>query len=67
MAKSTKAKLKSELGLHEVLHMSSFLVRAVDEELLGHAEIRKRRKLTALATKASNALASLYLAIANEK
>lgn len=50
-------------GLHEALHMSSFLARAVDEELLNHPEVRRVPELYALAEKASHTLATLYQAI----
>lgn len=50
-------------GLHEVLHMSNFLMDAVDEQLLQHAQIENNPEWKALAEQAHDALYNLYQAI----
>jgi hypothetical protein len=55
-----------QYGRHEVLHMSSFLMNAVDTELCEHAQIQRNKEWKALADKAFNALFDLYQAIGSE-
>lgn len=50
-------------GRHEVLHMSSFLLSAVDEQLLEHEQIQTNPQWKALAEKAHDALFALYQSI----
>jgi hypothetical protein len=54
---------EDDYGRHEVLHMSAFLAKAVDEELLEHEQIKANPEWKALAEKASDALGELYQAI----
>ena len=55
-----------EFGRHEVLHMTNFLARAVEEEILDHEQINSRPEWKALATTACDALNDLYQAIGVE-
>lgn len=55
-----------DYGRHEVLHMASFLMNAVDTELLEHAQLKAHPEWKALADKAFNALFDLYQAIGAE-
>ena len=50
-------------GRHEVLHMAAFLMRAIDQELIEHEQIRANPAWNALAEQASEALFALYQAI----
>jgi len=52
-----------DYNLHEVLHMTSFLARSVDEEILQHEAVEHRPELWLLAEKACDALHDLYQAI----
>lgn len=52
-----------EFGRHEILHMSSFLMRAVDMELLEHEQIKNNTQWKELAEKAHQALFDLYQSI----
>jgi len=52
-----------EFGRHEVLHMSSFLMGAVAEQLLEHEQIASNPEWKALANRAHDALFDLYQAI----
>jgi len=52
-----------EFGRHEVLHMSMFLQRAVDEELLNHAQVQANPEWKAMAETAFDALYRLYQAV----
>ncbi|HEY5329389.1 MAG TPA: hypothetical protein VIJ79_05865 [Acidobacteriaceae bacterium] len=55
-----------EFGRHEVRHMSYFLAGAVEEQLLDHEQVKSRPEWLALATKACEALNTLYQATAQE-
>ncbi len=55
-----------ECGRHEVLRMSLFLARAVEEEFMNHEQIKSRPDWAALACKACTALNDLYQAIGAE-
>lgn len=50
-------------GRHEALHMASFLMGAIDEQLLSHAQVQANPEWKALAETAFDALFSLYQAI----
>lgn len=50
-------------GCHEALHMTSFLIDSVDEELVEHPSIKANEEWTRLATVALDALNDLYQAI----
>ncbi len=52
-----------EFGRHEVLHMSMFLQRAVEEELIDHAQVQANPEWKALAETAFDALYKLYQAV----
>ena len=52
-----------EFGRHEVLHMSQFLARAIEEELLEHEQIASHPEWKALAEAACVALNDLYQTI----
>ena len=54
-------------GRHEVLHMSCFLMEAVDEQLLQHAQIENNPRWKALAEQAHDALFRLYQAIGTDE
>ncbi len=56
-----------EFGRHEVLHMSNFLVRAINDELVEHEQVKSRPAWLALAERAAEALATLYQAIGDER
>lgn len=47
-------------GCHEALHMTSFLIGAVDEELVEHPAITQNEEWLRLAIAAREALATLY-------
>lgn len=51
---------------HEALHMSAFLMRSVEIELLDHDAIRSRPEWRQLAERAHQALCDLYQAIGRE-
>lgn len=51
------------LHTHEVLHMTSFLMRSVDVELLEHSAIQGNDEWLALAKNAHQALFDLYQSI----
>ena len=51
------------LLIHEALHMTSFLMRCVDAELLEHPAIQENEEWSALAAKAHQALFDLYQSI----
>jgi hypothetical protein len=53
-----------EFGRHEVRHMSYFLARTVEEQLLEHEQVKSRPQWRALAKKACEALNKLYQATA---
>ncbi len=50
-------------GCHEALHMTSFLMQAVDTELVEHNAIASNEDWLALATAAFDKLFQLYMAI----
>ncbi len=49
--------------VHEVLHMSSFLMMSVENELMEHPAIQANEEWSALAAKAHQALFDLYQTI----
>ena len=49
--------------MHEVLHMTSFLMSSVDAELLEHPAIQSNDDWSALADRAHQALFDLYQSI----
>lgn len=51
------------LETHEALHMSAFLMRSVEIELLEHVAIRSRPEWRQLAERAHEALLDLYQSI----
>lgn len=53
-------------GCHEALHMASFLIDAVDEQLVGHPAIQANADWQKLATTALDALFELYQAIGKQ-
>ncbi|HBD12683.1 MAG TPA: hypothetical protein DCZ13_11085 [Porticoccaceae bacterium] len=59
----TPIKTTDPLLTHEVLHMTSFLMRSVDTELLEHPAIQKNEHWSTLAEKAHQALFDLYQSI----
>lgn len=50
-------------GRHEVLHMASFLSRAVASELCEHAQVQANPEWKALADSAAESLWALYQAV----
>jgi hypothetical protein len=52
-----------DFGRHEVLHMASFLSRAVAAELGEHAQVQANPEWTALADQAAESLWALYQAV----
>ena len=54
---------KDPFLVHEVLHMSSFLMQSVDHELMEHPAIQGNEEWSALAAKAHQALFDLYQTI----
>lgn len=52
-----------EHGRHEVLHMASFLSRAVASELCEHAQVQGNPEWKALADAAAESLWALYQAV----
>jgi hypothetical protein len=52
-----------DYGRHEVLHMASFLSRAVAAELGEHAQVQAKPEWKALADQAAEALWALYQAV----
>jgi hypothetical protein len=58
---------KDEYGLFEVLHISNFLLRGINHELLEHPLIKGQYEWSTLAHVASDALATLYHAIEHER
>jgi len=52
-----------DYGRHEVLHMASFLSRAVAAELAEHAQVQANPGWKALADQAAEALWALYQAV----
>lgn len=52
-----------DYGRHEVLHMASFLSRAVAAELGEHAQVQGNPEWKALADQAAEALWALYQAV----
>lgn len=50
-------------GCHEALHMTSFLIDAIENELVDHDAIKDRPEWCQLAEKARDALGDLYQAI----
>lgn len=55
-----------DYGRHEILHMTSFLMNAVQEELLENEAIDTKTEWIVLATQARDALAALYQSIGLE-
>jgi len=53
-------------GCHEVLHMSDFLARSIEEELFLHPSIKDNKEWAKLARKAMKNLHKLYQAIGEE-
>lgn len=53
-------------GCHEALHMTSFLMQAIDTDLMEHPAIAARPDWKATAEVAFNALYDLYQAIGRE-
>lgn len=52
-----------DYGRHEVLHMASFLSRAVTAELCEHAQVQAKPEWKALADSAAESLWALYQAV----
>lgn len=52
-----------DYGRHEVLHMASFLSRAVASELCEHAQVQANPEWKALADTAGESLGALYQAV----
>jgi hypothetical protein len=52
-----------DYGRHEVLHMASFLSRAVASELCEHAQVQTNPEWKALADSAAELLWALYQAV----
>lgn len=50
-------------GWHEILHMASFLSRAIASELCEHAQVQANPEWKALADSATNSLWALYQAV----
>lgn len=63
MTNIMKQKSTDPFLTHEALHMSSFLMRSVDDELLEHPAIQENEDWSALAQKAHQALFDLYQSI----
>jgi hypothetical protein len=51
---------QADLGRHEILHMSFFLLKAVREELVEHDAVQANPRWKALAELAEDALIELY-------
>jgi hypothetical protein len=66
MAKNDKNFAPGSHGCHEALHMTSFLINAVDEELCDHPSIKANPKWAKLADDAQQRLYRLYQAIGKE-
>ncbi len=58
-----KRKNTDEFHMHEALHMSSFLMKAVATELCEHVSIAGNKKFSKLADRTHSALFDLYQAI----
>lgn len=54
---------KEKLLTHEILHMTSFLMRSVDAELLEHPAVQGNDDWAELAANAHQALFDLYQAV----
>lgn len=54
---------RDDYGQHEVLHMASFLSRAVASELCEHAQVQANPEWKALADSAAEFLWALYQAV----
>jgi len=52
-----------DYGRHEVMHMASFLSRAVASELCEHAQVQANPEWKALADTAAESLWALYQAV----
>ena len=52
-----------DYGRHEILHMASFLSRAVASELCEHAQVQANPEWKALADTAAESLWALYQAV----
>jgi len=52
--------------MHEALHMTSFLCRAIDEELLQNPAITENGRWLMMARRAEESLAALYQAIGSK-
>jgi len=61
-----KRAIVDDYHVHEVLHMSSFLMSAVGTELCEHDAIKQKPRWEKLAEKAHQALFDLYQAIGKE-
>lgn len=48
------------MGCHEALHMASYFMQAIDNELMAHPAVMSRPDWFALASKAQDALFQLY-------
>lgn len=59
----TKDARDDPLSTHEALHMASFLMRSVDDELVEHPVIKSHAEWRRLAETAHQALFDLYQAI----
>jgi hypothetical protein len=55
-----------EFGIHEAMHMASFFMGAIYEQLVEHEAVAARPEWLALAQKAHQALFDLYQAIGAE-
>ena len=63
MTNKKTLKTTDPLLTHEALHMTSFLMRSIDGELLEHPAIQENEDWSALAEKAHQALFDLYQSI----